>query len=673
MKVIVPVVLCIIGACALLILLIPWNGEADDSADSTSAPGRAETSGPSDTPQESPLSMMVPPLDCIPSEIDGQGSATVTPSEPVRIGSTQKFEITFTTGDDGIAPGGFVILQVSPYWEWSRPHSLYPGRMGYTEVTCAAEDPSLKVYTLQLNRILVVSTERGFKPGEEITFRYGPARVDKFAEREELFQIFVDADGDGHYACIADTPSIEILPYPPARLAVSCPSRCSPGDAIRIKAAPLDFLGNWSELPAGEYGIRVLGNMPGEGGGEEGDGSGADAGAQAKAQVETESMLELGPGEKTVEFKHTPGSNGIYFFEVEGPDGLVGLSNVLYCRKGTPSLNLYFGDIHGHTRLSDGTGTPEDYYLFAREVSGLDIAALTDHADYGTMPLKGAPWDRIKRAASAAHDPGRFVTFLAFEWTNWEYGHRNVYYRDGDGPVIRSIDEESNTPQELWKLIEPYEAMTIAHHVGGGPVPTDWSVEPGQMERLVEICSIHGSSEYYGGEKCIYRPVKGAFVRDALGKGYKLGIMASGDTHDGHPGKRTAGTPATGIMGVFAPTLTREAVWDAMKKRHVYGTSGPKIILFFRVANSPMGSETSWPAEKGPVPISVMAVGCAEIAGVEIIRNGDLLFREVDLGFVARILLEDPKPPKGANWYYARIVQNDGNMAWSSPVWVECE
>jgi len=383
--------------------------------------------------------------------------------------------------------------------------------------------------------------------------------------------------------------------------------------------------------------------------------------------------LEVKGGEKTIIFKYIPVMKGIYFFQVDGPLELQGKSNVMHCQEGNRRLSLFFGDIHGHSRMSGGTGTPEDYYLYARTVSGLDIAALTDHADHGTIPIKGDVWDSIKKAANNAYEPGRFVTFLGFEWTNWEYGHRNVYYRDGDGPIFRSIDTESDSPQKLWTLLESYKAMTIAHHTGGGPVPTDWNVKPGEKEWLVEISSIHGTSEYYGGEAVIYRPVKGAFVRDALLRGYRLGIIGSGDTHDGHPGQRTMGAAVSGLLGVYSPELTREDVWEAFQRRHVYATSGPKIILEFRAADSPMGSEVTWAASMGSVPLFVRAIGCDEIISIEIIRNGEKIFEEKAEGVFVQFLLEDARPQPGTSWYYARILQKDGNMAWSSPVWVTME
>lgn len=634
-----------------------------------SAPGCSNESaaGAPGQPEQAGVPNVVPYLDNHPSEIDGQGTAVATPSGPLPIGAFENFEITFTVGDAGVAPEGFVMLQVSAWWGWSVPQDTYEGAPGYTLVKTGSEVP-FNVHILPLNRVVVAPGRDGFAPGEKIIFSYS-GHADKFAESEELFQIFVDADGDGHSACIAEPPTIRTIARAPTRLHVTAPSLVKPGEAIEVRAAALDGLGNWAEFPAGTYALEVTrADDPVNTPAEKSEDKPADKPAD---KTSGKQHIEITGGEKTISFNHTISDEGIYFFDVTGPSLLFGRSNVTLSQEGEPSLDLYFGDIHGHSRISDGTGTPEDFYRFAREVSRLDIAALTDHADYGTIPVKGAVWERIKKAASDAYEPGRFVTFLAFEWTSWVFGHRNVYYRDGDGPIFRSIDPESDTPKKIWKILEPFEAMTVAHHVGGGPIATDWSVEPSaSKEWLVEICSIHGSSEYYGGRSMIYNPKRGAFARDALARGYRLGIIAAGDTHDGHPGRRSSGAMVNGLVAVYSADLTREAVWDAFRSRRVYGTSGPKIILNFRVADSPMGSEVKWSASKGPLPIAVRVVGCDEIEAIEIVRNGEPVFAMQGGGIFAQFLVEDPEPPEGESWYYARVIQKDGNMAWSSPIWV---
>ncbi len=63
-------------------------------------------------------------------------------------------------------------------------------------------------------------------------------------------------------------------------------------------------------------------------------------------------------------------------------------------------------------------------------------------------------------------------------------------------------------------------------------------------------------------------------------------------------------------------------------------------------------------------------MGCGPLARIEVIRNGEVIFAEPGDGVLARLLLEDPDPPAGTSRYYLKIVQEDGQMAWSSPVWV---
>jgi hypothetical protein len=648
-----------------LFLILPSCSKKDEEV----TPGEAQQEIAEWMPE------LVPYLDSKPSAVDGQGKAVIKPKGPFPADSRADFEITFTVGKAGIKPGGYIILQIPLWWGWSRPQDINREGEGFIAVTTSFDDPGLKVKILRMNRVLVFSRKKRIKPGVRITFKYLHATVDLMAEAEERFMIFVDADGDGHSACIAEPPVIETVAHEPRRLLANAPSQAEPGETIKISVAPLDGLGNHSRFPAGSFTLTVT----------------------QDGKETTKKNKKTTGNEKTIAFEYTLPDEGIYFFNVKkeekekdtessetvenkedeedrenvnGPVPLAGRSNVTLCQKGSPSLKLYFGDIHGHSGLSDGTGTPEDYYDFARDVSGLDIAALTDHADHGTIRLEGKVWERIKAVANKMYMPGHFVTFVAFEWTNWTYGHRNVYYRDGDGPVFRSFDPPTDTPRELWEKISSYEAMTIAHHVGGGPVPIDWSIPPGEKEWLVEIASIHGSSEYYGCKSGIYHPQEGHFVRDALALGYKLGIMASGDTHDGHPGRRSINAPITGIMGVYATELTREAVWEAFRKRRVYGTSGPKIILNFRVCDSPMGSEVEWPVSKGPVSIAFRAICCDNVDRIEIIRNGVPVFIDKGEGVYVQFLIEDPEPPDGTSWYYARVIQKDGNMAWSSPVWV---
>ena len=72
-----------------------------------------------------------------------------------------------------------------------------------------------------------------------------------------------------------------------------------------------------------------------------------------------------------------------------GPNGLSAESNPMLVTREGP--RILWGDLHGHSNFSDGTGLPEDYYRYARDVAALDVAALTDHDHWGIPFLDAAP------------------------------------------------------------------------------------------------------------------------------------------------------------------------------------------------------------------------------------------------------------------------------------------
>ena len=159
---------------------------------------------------------------------------------------------------------------------------------------------------------------------------------------------------------------------------------------------------------------------------------------------------------------------------------------------------VLWADLHGHSSLSDGTGTPHDYYTYARDVAALDVAALTDHDHWGMQPLYSHPemWEEIETQTKAFHAPGRFVTLLGWEWTNWIHGHRHVLYFDDSGPVFPWSDPRYETPAQLWAALAGKRALTFAHHSAGGPVAVNWDFAPDpKFEPVTEIVSIHGDSE----------------------------------------------------------------------------------------------------------------------------------------------------------------------------------
>jgi hypothetical protein len=198
--------------------------------------------------------------------------------------------------------------------------------------------------------------------------------------------------------------------------------------------------------------------------------------------------------------------------------------------------------------------------------------------------------------------------------------------------------------------------------------------------RLVEIYSKWGCSEI---TPPAYRPLKfsapGHAVQDALAQGFRLGFTGGSDSHVAMPGGRfdegTLGNlryESSGLVGVWASELTRETVFDALYARHCYATSGARILLDFRVAGRPMGQEVIWHDRLAPRQIAGHVIGAAEIARVEVVRNGHVWQTIAgDGGAICRFDLEDASPLDGSTYYYLRVIQSDDERAWSSPVWID--
>jgi hypothetical protein len=300
----------------------------------------------------------------------------------------------------------------------------------------------------------------------------------------------------------------------------------------------------------------------------------------------------------------------------------------------------------------------------------LDIAALTDHDHWGMLPLGRHPelWERIRDRVREFHDPGRFVTLLGYEWTSWIHGHRHVLYFGDDGEVLSSIDPAYETPDQLWGALRGKAAVTFAHHSAGGPIATNWSDPPDpELEPLTEIVSVHGSSEALDSPGLIYSPVRGNFVRDVLDRGYRLGFVGSGDSHDGHPGLAHLGSPSGGLAAILAEEATRPAILEALRARRTYATNGPRIVLRATLGNRAMGSVVG----AGSSELHLQVVAAAALERVDLVRTGAVVEQVLCEGRDAIELTRRVDDARPGEYLYVRAVQMDGGAAWSSPFFFE--
>jgi hypothetical protein len=358
--------------------------------------------------------------------------------------------------------------------------------------------------------------------------------------------------------------------------------------------------------------------------------------------------------------------------------------------------------IHGHTEMSDGTGTLEQYFHQLRHEVALEFAATADHDHRWETPEEF--WQATCAVVKRWHAPGEFVTFLGYEWAKWRRngdGDRNVCYLDDDQPMYRSDDGDYPRPPDLFGALRhnPSRAIVIPHHTGHGGNFCDWKDHSPEHERLVEMFQVRGSFECSREdgnpvpETCAEpAPYPEGYVQHALALGWRVGFTAGGDDHSGHWGTEVRfGDARTGykqgLMSVAAPALNRPAVFEALYRRRVVATTGARILLSFTLDDRPYGGE--WSLRERPElaarrHLEVEWHGTAPLARLDVIRGNRVAHSVAGTGGLDLCMAWDDVKPIENVWlppaqfcphpflfYYVRAIQTDGEVAWASPIWVD--
>lgn len=335
-------------------------------------------------------------------------------------------------------------------------------------------------------------------------------------------------------------------------------------------------------------------------------------------------------------------------------------------------MNLYWGDIHNHSAISIDCVTnsrmdmmPSDLMRFARDRAGLDFYAVTDHhvpAGGKVNVIQEHAWKRIVDDAQAMHEPGKFITFPAFELSN---PRGDVIFVFKNPVPYAAIDQDWKDVRDAWRTLKGTEYMSIPHFHGAGSLPegTWWENPDFIHEPAVEMLSDHGSYEREDALEQGRADCK-TFRWDRCGKfflqaGYRYGFVANSDDHKGHVG-------VNGITAVYAKTLDRDAIFEAYQKRHVYATSNARIKLLFTVNGQLMGSVLP-NQKKNELLIDVTGEG--PLKKIDLFRNGEPFKRYAPKGRTFQIneTIRDDQP---TNWY-VRVTQQDNHIALSSPIWLD--
>jgi hypothetical protein len=294
------------------------------------------------------------------SPSDGGGEVVVTP-ESVQVGQPCTLTFVYTVGEHGIAAGGGVLCYVSSFWHWTPPQSTDHERPGYMTVSNSSPEVRLHVKTDPSSQTVLALIEDGqLLPGDHLTFVYGDtsdgsspyaqARADRYAEQEERFHFKVDGDGDGWFVPVARQPTFSVTPGSPVQLACFAPSTVAGGEGFEVRISALDAARNLTEELVGEMNLVF------------------DENVLAAPQV-----VHFNPNDHgSIGVPVQALAPGVARIEVHDKSQRLApaISNVIVIHEpGQSRYRLLWADLQIHGNLSDGTGTPEELYRYARDVA----------------------------------------------------------------------------------------------------------------------------------------------------------------------------------------------------------------------------------------------------------------------------------------------------------------
>jgi hypothetical protein len=335
------------------------------------------------------------------------------------------------------------------------------------------------------------------------------------------------------------------------------------------------------------------------------------------------------------------------------------------------NLMILRGEFHRHSEISmdgGGDGAILDQFRYMIDGSYMDWVGCCDH-DNGAA--REYTWWITQKLTDIFHAPGRFVPMFNYERSvAYPEGHRNVIFAQRGIRPLPRLPRTEETPsvnapdtQMLYAYLKKFNGI-VASHTSATGMGTDWRDNDPDSEPAVEIYQgdrqnyeVPGAPRSSNAQDAIggWRP-KG-FVNLALERGYKLAFEASSDHVSTH----------MSYSNILATAPTREALLDALKKRHVYGATD-HILAEYGCGGHIMGDAFS--SATHPV-LKVKLAGTAPFSKVLVVKDGAYVYSTEPGTANVEFTWRDTNPENGkTSYYYVRGEQANGELVWVSPMWI---
>lgn len=372
-------------------------------------------------------------------------------------------------------------------------------------------------------------------------------------------------------------------------------------------------------------------------------------------------------------------------------------SSPIYCHSGEEH-QIYWGLFHGESEKYDSTEQVEQCIRHFRDEESLQFYASSCFESFEETPNE--TWRSVHQSIQDFNEEERFSTFLGFQWqgTDETEGLRQIIYSKDSKQILRRKEQKYNSLKKIYSLHTPKDILSIPSFTMSSLTPFDFKNHNPEFERVVEIYNSWGSSATTA-KKGNSLPIKAnkklglkeytqGSVLEALNQNCRFGFVAGGlDDRGAYQNlfDNNQQQYVPGLTAVLSPDQSKDAYWDSVQQRRCYATTGAKIILGYTIAGYNMGSEillSEKPGLKINRHIAGYVVGTENLEKVELICSGKVIHKfKVDgpsleieydhLESIEKSLIKgNPNP---FCYYFIRVEQADGHIAWGSPIWIDSD
>ena len=506
--------------------------------------------------------------------------------------------VQYTVGSSGLADGAWLKGTFKFYSDWALfqtsdpkqdnyvsaeyfPGSLKRGQTPATVQSLAVRFDQ-KGHERPYQKAIIIDIVDGYlNPGDKIVVRLGDrrwgargTRVQSFVEDNFYMRWYIDPVGTSRFAPIKPDIAIPILPGPPVSIKAVAPRVIKPGVSFDIHIHTED---KWGNATKDLVGLNAKLQITREGASEVVWDQHVSFQSEGWTVAQTTTVLAE-PGDYILELSAVDAQSSVVATD----------SAFITADSSLPVSRPLFADLHVHSDDTVGTNSTSYNFSYAQQIAGLDIVGYTAN-DFNITKER---WDATLEVIRKVNTDGKFVVFPGTEWCGNSAvgGDHNVVFLDDPtgssdpefpfdrfGNVARSFEWNEDGPAELtpgaWPLDEVY--ATYAHapekhllipHVGGRRCNLAWH-HP-KLERLLEIGSAWGLFEW--------------LLRDAVQRGWKLGVCANSDEHRGRCGGGVPGTAVFGtkggLTGVLCDNLHWKDVASTLRARRTFATTGERLV-----------------------------------------------------------------------------------------------